>query len=116
MFVASTHIVDCMYRTVRASTRVQAARVRVSFVSRLVRRSLSVSVVIVKQGGQKKRFFFLRVTRRRYRRVYISGMQFLSRTQEKRASVTSLRLSSAHWNAHARDSASPPMPHPAAKK
>ena len=48
---------------------------------------------------------------RRYR-AYISGMQFLSRTQEKRASVASLRLSSAHWNAHARDSASPPMPHP----
>jgi hypothetical protein len=30
--------------------------------------------------------------------------------------VTSLRLSSAHLNAHARDSTSPPMPHPAAKK
>lgn len=101
-----------MYRTVRASTRVEAARVCVSFVCRVVRRSLWSS----SNRRSKKTFFFLRVARRRYRRVYISGMQFLSRTQEKRASVTSLRLSSAHLNAHARDSTSPPMPHPAAKK
>ena len=114
MFIASTHIVDCMYRTVRASTRVEAARVCVSFVCRVVRRSLWSSSN--RRSKKKILFFFLRVARRHYRRVYISGMQFLSRTQEKRASVTSLRLSSAHLNAHARDSTSPPMPHPAAKK
>ena len=44
--------------------------------------------------------------------VYISGMQFLSRTQAKRIPVSSLRLFSAHWNAHVRDAASPPMPQP----
>jgi hypothetical protein len=55
VFIASTHIVDCMYRTVRASTRVEAARVCVSFVCRVVRRSLSV---IVKQAVKKKTVFF----------------------------------------------------------
>lgn len=55
MFVASTHIVDCMYRTVRASTRVQAARVCVSFVSRLFRRSLSSSS---NRAVKKKTIFF----------------------------------------------------------
>lgn len=108
-----------MYKTVRGrSTRVNETKLswllaRLSFfrLSSPPSRLSALSALGVSRGFFLEVSFLFAEISRRYR-AYISGMQFLSRTQEKRASVTSLRLSSAHWNAHARDSASPPMPHP----
>ena len=104
-------------RSVYARERSEAVLAsRASLASSLVSANASLGALGGQTGSVYRGVFFLEVSflfasTRRYR-AYISGMQFLSRTQEKRASVTSLRLSSAHWNAHARDSASPPMPHP----